>query len=77
MTNVFPTEEVAAYRCILNNNMSLELCRNNLNNNSTHVGSIPGHIVINRNREATDNNLWNDYCFEHPRYNAEMLRRQY
>ena len=78
MTNVFPTEEAAAYRCIVNNNnMSLELCRNNLNNNSTHGGSIPGHIVINRNREAADNNLWNDYFSEHPRYNAEMFRRRY
>ena len=28
----------------------------------THGGSIPGHIVINRDRENVDHNLFNDYC---------------
>ncbi|XP_042455767.1 uncharacterized protein LOC122040495 [Zingiber officinale] len=42
-----------------------------------HQGSIPGHIVINRNREAADRNLFNDYFAENPTYNAAMFRRRF
>ncbi|XP_039120525.1 uncharacterized protein LOC120256933 [Dioscorea cayenensis subsp. rotundata] len=57
--------------------MILELTLSHLNNRRSHGGSIPGHVVINRNREAADRNLWNDYFSENPRYNAEMFRRRY
>ncbi|KAI3463839.1 hypothetical protein Pfo_020502 [Paulownia fortunei] len=39
--------------------------------------SIPGHIVINREWEKTDRNLFNDYFAENPRYNEAMFRRRY
>ncbi|XP_042449170.1 uncharacterized protein LOC122034109 [Zingiber officinale] len=42
-----------------------------------HQGSIPGQIVINRNREAADRNLFNDYFAENPTYNAAMFRRRF
>ena len=64
MTNVFSIEEATTYLCIFNNNnMTLELYRNHQNNNKTHGSSILGHIVINHNCEAADNNLWNDLFF--------------
>ncbi|KAH7672226.1 hypothetical protein IHE45_09G041200 [Dioscorea alata] len=70
-------EEDAMHRVIQNNNMILELTSSHLNNRRSHGGFIPGHVVINRDREATNCNLWNDYFSKNPRYNAEMFRRRY
>ncbi|KAK2657985.1 hypothetical protein Ddye_011037 [Dipteronia dyeriana] len=38
-------------------------------------GSIPGHIVINRDRESVDRRLFYDYFIEYPRYKDQMFRR--
>ncbi|XP_042460882.1 uncharacterized protein LOC122044658 [Zingiber officinale] len=46
-------------------------------NNSRHRGSIPGHKMINRNREAADRNLFNDYFTENTLYNDAMFRRRF
>ncbi|XP_075475817.1 uncharacterized protein LOC142512858 [Primulina tabacum] len=43
----------------------------------THGGSIPGHIVIHRDREIVDRNLFNDYFADNPRYNEAMFRRRF
>ncbi|XP_075507570.1 uncharacterized protein LOC142544402 [Primulina tabacum] len=43
----------------------------------THGGSIPGHIVIHRDREIADRNLFNDYFTDNPRYNEAMFRRRF
>ncbi|XP_075475704.1 uncharacterized protein LOC142509858 [Primulina tabacum] len=43
----------------------------------THGGSIPGHIVIHRDREIADRNLFNDYFADNPRYNEAMFRRRF
>lgn len=42
-----------------------------------HGGSIPGHVVIHRDREIADRNLYNDYFAENPRYNETMFRRRF
>ena len=71
------SEDETIQRIIHNNNTIMELCLAQLNNQRTHGGSVPGHVVINRNREAADRNLFNDYFLENPRYNAEMFRRRF
>ena len=71
------SEDEILQRIIHNNNTIMELCLAQLNNQRTHGGSVPGHVVINRNREAADRNLFNDYFSENPRYNAEMFRRRF
>ncbi|XP_075499908.1 uncharacterized protein LOC142538477 [Primulina tabacum] len=43
----------------------------------THGGSIPGHIVIHRDRKIADRNLFNDYFADNPRYNEAMFRRRF
>ena len=47
------------------------------NQQVAHVGSIPGHIVINRDQEVADRNLFEDYFAETPRYNRTMFRRRF
>ncbi|XP_062113995.1 uncharacterized protein LOC133825007 [Humulus lupulus] len=47
------------------------------NNEESHKGSIPGHIVVNRDRENADRNLFNDYFAENPRFSASMFRRRF
>ncbi|KAK3231021.1 hypothetical protein Dsin_002902 [Dipteronia sinensis] len=47
---------------------------NQQNNLVTRRGSIPGHIVINRDRESADRHLFYDYFTENPRYNNQMVR---
>ncbi|XP_042386884.1 uncharacterized protein LOC121978630 [Zingiber officinale] len=46
-------------------------------NKSMHRGSIPGYKMINRNREAADRNLFNDYFAENALYNDAMFRRRF
>ncbi|XP_062080970.1 uncharacterized protein LOC133785770 [Humulus lupulus] len=41
------------------------------NNEGSHKGSIPDHIVVNHDRENVDRNLFNDYFVEKPRCSAE------
>ncbi|XP_073033135.1 uncharacterized protein [Primulina eburnea] len=40
-------------------------------------GSIPGHIVIHRDREIADQNLFNDYFAENPRFHEGIFRRRF
>ncbi|KAM6575620.1 hypothetical protein CsatA_023947 [Cannabis sativa] len=46
-------------------------------NQCSRRGSIPGHIVINRDRENADRNLFNDYFAENPRFTDLMFRRRF
>ncbi|KAK2659140.1 hypothetical protein Ddye_005673 [Dipteronia dyeriana] len=50
---------------------------NQQNNPMTHGGSIPGHIVINRDRKSVDRHLFYDYFVKNPRYNDQMFRRHF
>ncbi|KAK3222735.1 hypothetical protein Dsin_009760 [Dipteronia sinensis] len=50
---------------------------NQQNNPVTRGGSIPGHIVINRERESGDSRLFYDYFVENPRYNDQMFHRRF
>ncbi|XP_062100326.1 uncharacterized protein LOC133806216 [Humulus lupulus] len=47
------------------------------NNQGSRRGSIPGHIVINRDRKNVDRNLFNEYFAENPRFNESMFRRRF
>ncbi|XP_062083361.1 uncharacterized protein LOC133789573 [Humulus lupulus] len=46
-------------------------------NKSSRRGLIPGHIVINRDWESVDRNLFNDYFAENPRFTDLMFRRRF
>ena len=50
---------------------------NQQNNRVTHDGSILGHVVINRDRETANHNLFVDYFADNPRYGDDMFRRRY
>ncbi|XP_020262398.1 uncharacterized protein LOC109838358 [Asparagus officinalis] len=70
------TEEVIC-EYINNNNMILvnNLCQQNYQ--PIHGGSIPGHAVINRDREIVHQNLVIDYFADNPRFGEDMFRRRY
>ncbi|KAJ6843069.1 putative nuclease HARBI1 [Iris pallida] len=40
-------------------------------------GSIPGHMVINREREEGNSRLWQDYFSENPTYGETFFRRRF
>ncbi|KAK2638371.1 hypothetical protein Ddye_026169 [Dipteronia dyeriana] len=50
---------------------------NQQNNPVPCGGSIPGHIVINRDWESVDRRLFYDYFTENPRYNDQMFRQRF
>ena len=50
---------------------------NQQNNPMTRGGLIPGHRVINRDRESADHRSFYDYFAESPRYNDQMFRRRF
>ena len=70
------TEEVI-YHAISNENMILANYFNQQNNRVTHDGSILGHVVINRDRETANHNLFVDYFADNPRYGDDMFRQRY
>ena len=70
------TEEVIRH-AISNRNMILANYFNQQNNRVIHGGSIPGHVVINRDRETAYHNLFVDYFADNPRYGDDMFRRRY
>jgi len=41
------------------------------------IGSVPGHLVINRGREEGNNQLFNDYFSDNPTYGANLFRRRF
>ncbi|XP_062080314.1 uncharacterized protein LOC133785068 [Humulus lupulus] len=47
------------------------------NNEGSHMGSILGHIVVNRDRENANRNLFNDYFSKSPRFSASMFRQRF
>ena len=56
-------------QAINQNNMVIAYYVNQMDNQVIHGGSVPGHIVINHDRETADRNLFNDYFADNPRYN--------
>ncbi|XP_020253854.1 uncharacterized protein LOC109830908 [Asparagus officinalis] len=69
------TEEVI--REYINNNMFISNNLRQQNYQPIHGGSIPGHAVINRDRETTHQNLVIDYFADNPRFGEDMFRRRY
>ncbi|KAG5618035.1 hypothetical protein H5410_017859 [Solanum commersonii] len=77
--NFFPSTEH-------HDNLINQLCMNNymfqqvLQNHTNEVfigGSISSHVVINRDREAVDDNLFRDYFSAIPRFNDAIFRHHY
>ncbi|XP_020254084.1 uncharacterized protein LOC109831156 [Asparagus officinalis] len=69
------TEEVICE--YINNNMILVNNLRQHNYQPIHGGSIPGHAVINRDRENAHQNLVIDYFADNPRFGEDMFRRRY
>ena len=65
--------EEAIHCTIANHNTILVNYFNQQNNQVTQSGSIPGHVVIHRDREIVDHNLFVDYFVENPRYSNAMF----
>ncbi|XP_020270863.1 uncharacterized protein LOC109846051 [Asparagus officinalis] len=69
------TEEVICE--YINNNMIIANNLRQQNYQPIHGGSIPGHAVINRDRENAHQNLVIDYFADNPRFGEDMFRRRY
>ncbi|XP_020249443.1 uncharacterized protein LOC109826833 [Asparagus officinalis] len=41
------------------------------------IGSVPGHLVINRGREEGNSQLYHDYFSDNPTYGANLFRRRF
>ncbi|CAH9133595.1 unnamed protein product [Cuscuta epithymum] len=54
--------------------MTISHCIGELNR---HGGSVHGHVVIDRDREMGDHNLFMDYFSPNPRYGEALFRRRY
>ena len=60
------------------NSMIIEYYQNQGRNCSTrHGGSIPGYIVVRRDREAAHQNLFNDYFSDNPRYGEDFFSQRF
>ncbi|KAH9705287.1 nuclease [Citrus sinensis] len=60
-----------------NNNICMVYYLNQLNNKVIHNGSVTGHLIINRNHEMANRNLFNDYFSKNPRFNDSMFCRRF
>ncbi|XP_073271491.1 uncharacterized protein [Primulina huaijiensis] len=58
-------------------NMMMHTYINQQLNEGTRRGSIPCHVVIRRDREIADRNLFNDYFSENPRFHEGLFRRRF
>ena len=68
----------ASLQILSTNSMIIEYYQNQRRNCRTrHGGSIPGHIVVRRDREAAHHNLFNDYFSDNPRYGEDFFRRRF
>ena len=71
-------EYQATLQILSTNSMIIEYYQNQRCNCSTrHGGSIPGHIVVRRDRKAAHHNLFNDYFSDNPRYGEDFFRRRF
>ena len=77
MNNIAEMNAIEEILChaISSRNMILANYLSQQNNEVIHGGSVPGHIVINHNREIADHNLFVDYFAENPCYADNMFRR--
>ena len=71
-------EYQATLKILSTNSMINKYYQNQRRNYSTrHGGSIPGHIVVRRDREAAHHNLFNDYFSDNPRYGEDFFCRRF
>ncbi|XP_065869318.1 protein ALP1-like [Euphorbia lathyris] len=49
----------------------------NQRSETSHVGSMEGHRVVNRNREEAHQNMYADYFSSNPRFDANTFRRRF
>ncbi|XP_047977875.1 uncharacterized protein LOC125219839 isoform X1 [Salvia hispanica] len=77
MMNLYiQTQEMMLSR-IHSNNLLIQHLRDQQSHQVTRRGSVPGHIVINRDREGAHVRLYNDYFADNPLYNEAMFRRKF
>ncbi|XP_057791168.1 uncharacterized protein LOC131008295 [Salvia miltiorrhiza] len=62
---------------ILNNNLIVAQLAEYQNATKIHGGSVLGHKVIHRDREAAAHRLFNDYFSENPTFNEGMFHRRF
>ena len=56
----------------------IEYYQNQRRNCSTRYGgSIPGHIIVRRDRETAHKNLFNDYFFDNPWYDENFFTEDF
>ena len=79
MNNIAEMNAIEEILChaISSRNMILANYLNQQNNEVIHGGLVPGHIVINRDCEIVDHNLFVDYFAKNPRYADNMFRWRY
>ena len=65
--------EEAIISMAANNNICMVYYLNQLNNKVIHNGSVTGHLIINRDHEMANRNLFNDCFSENPRFNDSMF----
>ncbi|XP_042460397.1 uncharacterized protein LOC122043900 [Zingiber officinale] len=70
----FSARQQLIAQVISTNNQIVLNYLNEGSNQSRHRDSIPGHKMINHNREAADRNLFNDYFAENALYNDAIRR---
>ena len=73
--NEFVVETQVVHQQFLRNKMILQQIQDQ--HRVSRGGSVLGHVVINRDREAVDRNLFLDYFSDNPRFNDVMFRRRY
>ncbi|XP_021629566.1 putative nuclease HARBI1 [Manihot esculenta] len=73
--NEFVVETQAVHQQFLRNKIVLQQIQDQ--HRVSRGGSVVSHVVINRDREAADRNLFLDYFSDNPRFNDVMFRRRY
>ncbi|KAL6226092.1 hypothetical protein ACLB2K_000057 [Fragaria x ananassa] len=76
----FDQEQDLLFRTYANNNHLLMELNDNEDGDEAESrprGAVPGHIVINRNREEAAYNLYIDYFAEVPRFPEEKFRKRF
>jgi hypothetical protein len=46
------------------------------NKNQRHGGSVPGHVVVYRDREGGHRRMFQDYLADNPTYGPDLFRRR-
>lgn len=70
-------EEDLMYRMICKNNKIIAYYEHQLQHQMSHRGSVLGQIIISRDHEVVDCNLFNNYFSDNPWYGDDIFQRWY